>query len=59
MEAEFPTGFAMPAIKQVYDTPLEQVAYAYSLIERKEEKGGGIRHSLSRKIRSGNWQAYS
>ena len=33
-EAEFPTSFSMAAVKQVYDDPFEQAAYAYSLIER-------------------------
>lgn len=30
----------MPAVKQVYDDPFEQAAYAYSLIESEVEKDG-------------------
>lgn len=39
-EAEFPTRFTMPAVKQVYDNPFEQAAYAYSLIESEVEMDG-------------------
>lgn len=39
-EAEFPTRFTMPAVKQVYDDPFEQAAYAYSMIESEVETDG-------------------
>ncbi len=39
-EAEFPTRFTMPAVKQVYEDPFEQAAYAYSLIESEVETDG-------------------
>lgn len=39
-EVEFPTRFTIPAVKQVYDDPFEQAAYAYSLIESEVETDG-------------------
>lgn len=39
-EAEFPTRFTMPVVKQVYDDPFEQAAYAYSMIESEVETDG-------------------
>lgn len=39
-EAEFPTRFTILAVKQIYDDPFEQAAYAYSLIESEVEIDG-------------------
>ena len=36
----FPTNFTIPAVKKVADDPLEQAAYAYSLIESEVGMGG-------------------